>query len=295
MRVTDDSLFRTLLSNLESSRGRFARFNQQVITGKKLNRPSDDPAGTAQLVRALDEFSRVNQYTRNIREARLRLSTVDDALNSVRNLVNSISERTSFGLNGTGSLANQQFIAEDLQGFLDEIIRLSDIDAGGKKVFSGSQVETSPLQQTAGGFLFQGDSLVPRIEVDNGIQVEVGIAGSDVFTNPQGDLVNTVQNLIDGFVTGDFAAVQSNFVELQKAADVIDQARVRLGNAINRVDGAEAQLQDATVRLTEQINSLQDADLAEAILRTLDAEQNISASLAAAGRLQQPTLFDILG
>ena len=65
MRVTNNSIAAMSLANLQSSLQRGAALQQQLSSGKRINRASDDPAGTVSALSLQGEIDRNNQYSRN--------------------------------------------------------------------------------------------------------------------------------------------------------------------------------------------------------------------------------------
>lgn len=295
MRVSDSMTVRNFLRNLGEVRERVFEKNAEVSSGKKLTRPSDDPAGSARILRIREQMSRINQYHRNVNHSRVMLASTSDALNSLRNMVNVISQKASSGLNGTLSQSSRDAIAAELDVMLQEIVRTSSTTVDGKKIFSGSNVLTDPLAQSGGTYVYQGDTRIRSVEIAEDLKVQINIPGSDIFTETNSDLVNTVAQLANALRASDLDGARQLMTKLNSAGSAIDTARTKVGGSMNQLDTARTRLEEETLALTQEASSIEDADLAESITQLTQNETALKAALSIGARLRQSTLFDIFG
>jgi flagellar hook-associated protein 3 FlgL len=295
MRISENSMVQDFLKNLEEARRRWFGWNQQVSTGKKIQKPSDNPADSARLVRIQDEFARANQYLRNVSRAQSRLGTASSALNTLRNLTITASEKTIGALTGTTSQDSRDAIALELNGILENIEQIASTSVDGLYIFSGSRVDTAPFTKVGGNYVYQGDGNAATIEVTQGESIQVAVPGDEVFSDASADLLNTMRQLIDQLNAGDVDAAQSSLGDLQDAGKAIDAARFKISTSINQADSANSRLNDHLMDLTSEVSHLQDADMAEAISRMAQSETALDAALGAGSHMQQGSLFDYLG
>ncbi|GAB4111763.1 MAG: hypothetical protein Kow001_13430 [Acidobacteriota bacterium] len=295
MRVSENSIIQDYLRNLEQARSRWVEWNRQVATGKRLHQPSDSPADAARILRVRDEMSRVNQYFRNISRARAQLGNAASALNTLRNVATKVVERAAFAVTDTTSPENRLAIAGELKGVLEGVVQVARTTVDGKFLFSGSQVDQDPVQQVGGVWQYQGNTARMQIEVVDGELVDVNVYGSEVFSDPNGDLLNSIQRLINALEANDTDAARAAMAEVNQAGKVIDLARFKISQGLNRIEAAEARLDQRMFDLTAEVAAVEDADMAEAISRMVQSETALNASLAAGGRLRQGNLFDVMG
>jgi flagellar hook-associated protein 3 FlgL len=295
MRVSENMVMQSFLNNLNSAQGRLFDRNREVASGKKINRPSDAPSDSARLVRLRDEVSRINQYYRNINHADLVLGTTEDALNNLNNLITKVHERAAYGVTGTLSQDDRDAIATELRSIQDEVVRITATKVSGKYIFSGSAVTTEPLVLNAGSYDYQGDDRALEIEVAEGKKIQVNVTGSESFSEPGTDLINTLTNLIQQLESGDPDSARQSMDEIQAAAEMISKVRVRVGTSRQGLDNARTTLDKQFVQLTTAMSELEDADMAEAISGLVQAETGLRATLSVGARIGQLNLFDILG
>lgn len=295
MRISENGLLKDYLRNLEEARGRWAGWNRQVATGKRVHDPSDSPTDAARILRIRDEVSRINQYFRNVNRARTQLGNASSALNTMRNISTQVVERAGFAITDTTSVQNRQAIAGELKGILAGVVQIARTTVDGKYLFSGSQVDVDPVQQVNGEWVYQGNTERMQIEIAQGESVDVNVYGSEVFSAPGADLLNSIQDLIHALETNDMDAARTAMGEVNQAGQAIDLARFKISQGINRVDAAQVRLDQQMFDLTNEVSSIEDADMAEAISRMVNAETALNASMAAGARLRQGNLFDMMG
>lgn len=295
MRISENGLLRDYLRNLEQARNRWAEWNRQVATGKKIHSPSDSPVDAARIMRIRDEISRVNQYYRNINRARTQLGNASSALNTLRNVSMQVAERASFAITDTTSAESRLAIAGELKGILNGIVQIARTSVDGKFIFSGSQVDKNPVERVDGVWQYQGNTARMQIEIAQGEAIDVNVYGSEVFTDSGADLLNSLEALIAALESNDMAAARTAMAGVHQSGQVIDLARFKISQAISRVDSAEVRLDQRMFDLTSEVSSIEDADMAEAISRMVNAETALNASLAAGARLRQGNLFDMMG
>ncbi len=295
MRVSENGIIQDYLRNLEQARSRWVEWNRQVATGKRIHQPSDSPADAARILRVRDEISRVNQYYRNISRARAQLGNASSALNTLRNVSTKVVERAAFAVTDTTSAENRLAIAGELKGVLEGVVQVARTTVDGKFLFSGSQVDQDPVQQVGGVWQYQGNTARMQIEVADGELVDVNVYGSEVFNDPSGDLLNSIQRLINALEANDMDAARAAMTEVNEAGKVIDLARFKISQGLNRVEAAEARLDQRMFDLTAEVSAVEDADMAEAISRMVQSETALNAALGAGARLRQGNLFDMMG
>lgn len=179
----------------------------KIATGKRINVPSDDPIGAAQIVRLTETIRTNEQFIRNADRAKSRLVLEESVLASVEIALQRMRELALQASNSPLSNLDRQAIAIEVRQRLDELLSLANSrDANQKFLFAGSQVNTQPVTQTSGGFVYNGDQGQRSIQISSNLQVKDGDSGSVVFFdnitgngtfNVQDNLANTGSGIID--------------------------------------------------------------------------------------------------
>jgi flagellar hook-associated protein 3 FlgL len=147
MRVAHSSLFDTFISNMNLSLAKLKDLNLQASTQKRVNNPSDDPVGMARILDFRDSLSQVNQFSRNVGQARSWLSLADETLLSVNNLITRAKELAEQASTGTYSADNREQISYEARQILQQMINLSNTKIGDQHIFAGHRTRESPYEQ----------------------------------------------------------------------------------------------------------------------------------------------------
>ena len=79
-RITHQMTQRTSLENIQTNLRAMSKLQGQASSLRRIEKPSDDPAGTAQALRLRSESRALSQYDRNASDGASWLNTVDTAL-----------------------------------------------------------------------------------------------------------------------------------------------------------------------------------------------------------------------
>jgi len=143
MRVTDSMRTTFWQSNIDSNLTNLNKVQQELATGRQINQPSDDPAGTAEAMSIGQSMVENKQYQRNVTAAQSVLSTTSGALATVSNIMLTARQIASQGANSTDS-SNYQALAQQIDALTSRLVSVSNTTVGGKYVFSGTNTQTPP-------------------------------------------------------------------------------------------------------------------------------------------------------
>ena len=101
MRVTQSMLSNNMLRNLSTSYNQMGKLQEQITTGKKVNRPSDDPVVAMKGMGYRMQVDKVTQFQRNLGEVNNWLDSSDDALDKVGTALHRANELMTQAANGT--------------------------------------------------------------------------------------------------------------------------------------------------------------------------------------------------
>jgi flagellar hook-associated protein 3 FlgL len=152
------------------------RLQEQLASGKAINRPSDDAVGTSAVSALDDAIERRGQRMKNLAQAQGMVDAVDGALGDLTDL---LQEAKAIGLSqiGIGSdAATRKNQAEVINAMLSAAIDVGNREQRGIHLFGGSSHRATPLQELNGGYRYfgQGDGMVTDIGLGSGVPVTMG-------------------------------------------------------------------------------------------------------------------------
>ncbi|MFT4301991.1 MAG: flagellar hook protein [Desulfovibrio sp.] len=147
IRVTQSSMYNTMVGQMQKNLSAYMESNEQGSTQKKINRPSDDPAGTYRVLMTRDDISDTKQYQTNCDTAKGWLSLADDVLgtqlSTTMTKLKSLMEQAS-----TGTTADQRkLIAAEAKEIFGQILNLSNTQFNDKSIFGGQRYDQNAFEQ----------------------------------------------------------------------------------------------------------------------------------------------------
>lgn len=249
MRITNNLLLNTILKNINNNFVKQLELQEQLSTGKRINKPSDDPIGLTESLNYRSILSSTDQYMRNIDRANSNLGITDQLLNEVGNLIVRAKEIAVAQSTGTTDQYTRASAAIEIQSLFEQAIQIGNTKIGNAYIFGGFQTDTVPF--SSGGIYF-GDSGIKQVEVSSSIYVRMNIVGSEFLTkdlNPDID-GNTVLNDLNrggGVENGSFKIIDRE----GNSGTVIfaDTSTMDINDVINDINGL------AGVNVTATLNS----------------------------------------
>ena len=266
----------------------------QLATGSRINQPSDDPAGAAQVTQIHERSSQVDSFQKSSGSISGLLQTADSTLSSV---VTALTRAISLGIqgaNGTLSDADRAAVAQELSGIQTQLISLANVSYQGQWVFAGTAV-VQPFVADAtvpSGVRYDGNSGVNSVAIGNNYQLTVNVPGSQIFAGSGAGVFQAVSDLV--FSLGANSGIDTAVGEVKKAFDYVTTQRVFYGNSLNQIGAQQSFLSSEKLNLSTQENAVSSADPSAVASQLVKAQTAQNATLAAMGRVPQTSLFDYL-
>lgn len=142
MRITTKMMQSTSLRNLNTNKYRQENLVNQMSTGKKITRPSDDPVIAIRSLKLNSTVDKIDQfYEKNAADAdswldltRSALSTVMDVLKDVRSDI--LKARSNYN-----QVKDRDAVIKNLKMAIDEIYSTGNADSAGRSVFTGYRTD----------------------------------------------------------------------------------------------------------------------------------------------------------
>jgi flagellar hook-associated protein 3 FlgL len=290
MRVTAGMSQRHVLTDLRRVQERLATAQDQVSSGKRIEKPSDDPLGAERAMRLNDQLESTTAYRTAVSESRSWLDATDTALGSLSDIVQRARELTLQAANGSTTPAGRQSIKLEIDQLTEQAKTTLNGAFDGRHLFSGTATDTPPYS-TATGDAYQGDAAPVVRQIGPGVSVQVNMTGDDVLSG----LLPTLRTLSAHLASNDVASLgTSDLRALDTGFDTLTAKQAQVGAITNRVDAAGQRLDDVYDVTNAFLSKTQDADLPQA-LTDLSAQQNaLQAALRGGASLIQQSLMDFL-
>src|SRR5690554_4516106 len=125
-RVTQSMLNTQLLRNLSNNLGRMETLQNQYSTGKRINKPSDDPVGVSFSLRYRSEISANDQYQKNVDSSLSWVSFADKMLEQTGDVLQKVRELAVQGANGTNPQEALNNIASEIDQLYEQLVSVGN-------------------------------------------------------------------------------------------------------------------------------------------------------------------------
>lgn len=195
MRITNKMMTNNMMSNINKNKLNMNGLEQQYSTGKKIQRPSDDPIITVRALKLRTNLSELSQYyERNIPDAKSWMDVTESALTTVNSILKQVNTYCVQGSTDTLTANDRSSIVANLEQLKEQIFQEGNTNYAGRYVFTGFKTDTSLI------FTEKQDNLNYQITENiagSSIQVVNKISGtydlSDYDTDPTEDFSDAPQ------------------------------------------------------------------------------------------------------
>jgi len=144
MRITNRMMTNNMLSNINSNKNKLSALEEQYSTGKKIQKPSEDPIVAVRALKLRTNLAELNQYyEKNIPDAKSWMEVTESALKTVDDILRQMNTYCVQGANDTLTKSDRNSIASNLQELKDQIYQEGNSNYAGRYVFTGYKTDTS--------------------------------------------------------------------------------------------------------------------------------------------------------
>lgn len=303
MRVSTSMIFDAGVSSMNRQSADLLHLQQQIASGRRILRPSDDPVAAARALEVTQSRDILTQYTTNQNNAMSALGLVEGQLESATEILQRVRELIIQAGSPALTAANRQAIAVELRARYDNLMGIANsADGQGQFQFSGYQGSTKPFSGTVDALIagaeitYAGDDGQRKIQVSATRLMEVSDSGSAVFVNTgNGESVfKSMATFIGQLELNDTTGLTTAITKITNAGDNILSVRAALGSRMNELESLGYLNQDLGLQYDQTLSKLQDLDYAKAISDLTLKQNQLQAAQESFARISQLSLFDYL-
>ncbi|HEY3590433.1 MAG TPA: flagellar hook-associated protein FlgL [Buttiauxella sp.] len=318
MRISTAMMYQQNMRGVTNSQSEWLRYGEQMSTGKRVNKPSDDPIAASQAVVLSQAQAQNSQYALARTFATQKVSLEENVLGQVTTAIQSAQEKIVYAGNGTLSDDDRASLATDLEGIRNQILNLANsTDGNGRFIFAGYKTETAPFTGGAGSVTYGGGDVNVSQSVDASRTMTIGHTGSQIFDSltsnavpePGGATSETnLFNMLDSAIetlrkpAADLddagKAVLSDAIDktnrgLKNSLNNVLTVRAELGTQLNELDKLDELGSDRALGQSQQMSDLVDIDWNSTISSYTMQQAALQASYKAFSDMQGMSLFQL--
>ena len=315
MRISTQMMYEQNMRGITDSQSRWLSYGEQMSTGKRVNRPSDDPIAASQAIVLSQSQSQNSQFALARTFATQKVSLEDNVLAQVNSAISSVREKLVYASNGTLNDDDRLALATDIQGIRDQLMNLANTtDGNGRFIFAGYKTESAPFDSVTGEY--RGGAEAITQQVDTARNMAISHTGQQIFESitsnaeqlPGGGYGETnMFKILDSAVAAlktpiendqAAAAVQNQVIAnaqigIQNTENNILTVVADVGTKMNELEKLDTLGNDRALGQTKQMSDLVDVDWNEAISSYTMQQAALQASYKAFSDMQGMSLFQL--
>ncbi|WP_163934442.1 flagellar hook-associated protein FlgL [Paraferrimonas sp. SM1919] len=293
MRISDTQMQTMMLSSLHRSGSQYAELMQQMATGNKINKPSDDPLASMKIMGIERQQSATAQYQKNIESLQARLSSQETYTSNMLNSLQRVNELIILSNNDAVSQDGLDGIAIELTELRKSLMSAANAqDENGAYLFSGHQITTPAI---AADNSYQGDNGSRDVLVSKGTYMQSNDTAATMFYANGTNLFQAIDDAI--------AALKDPTVDHAAEIAVLNDAWLASFSSINTIQtemgGRQKTLEQflgshAEVELFQDtlLGKIESLDYAEATMEVNQISTALQATMASYSQVNQLSLVD---
>ncbi|MBB1077189.1 flagellar hook-associated protein FlgL [Rhodoferax sp. 4810] len=181
-RIGTANTYDSSIRNISARGTALSNLQENLTSGKRVVRASDDPTAAANAERAMTRISRIAADQRALEAQRNSIAQAESTLGEATDVLQRFRELLVSAGNGINSAAERKSIAIELQGLRDQVFALSNTkDTNGLPLFSALGSALSPFvgpQATAPDYTFNG---LPGQTASSDVAIPFTLDGDGAF------------------------------------------------------------------------------------------------------------------
>jgi flagellar hook-associated protein 3 FlgL len=279
MRVTENLLYNQMSNDVNNASSSYSALEQELATGKQINEPSDNPAGTSESMTITSLLTQISQYQTDASGAESAMQNTSSVLNSAEELVTQARTIAVAAANGGTEDATQQTAyANQIQSIISQLVDLANTQYNGQYIFSGTATNTAPYTAGDSTFTYNGndDAMVSTIGQNQTVQTNV--TADEVFA-PQFSALSQLQTDI---TNGDYSAISNtDLAAIDSGLSTLSNVQAQVGTTIDQVQRTASSLTTTQANYQTSLANLEDCDIATVYTQLQSAQNVYQASLVA--------------
>ena len=298
-RVPDSHSSSRLTTNINTHRSRLNLLQEHLATGRRINRPSDDPIGAEMVLNLRTSQTQLQQFHRSASAVGLRLTAADDALANYQTSLDRVRTLLARGMSAVATTETKEAVAVELESIRTSMLSIANTISGDEYVFGGTRQGVPPFDPATG--LPSALPATPRyVQIEPGAPaVATGLTAETVFGDATATIFQDISNAVTalrgtGDADADRAALLNTMSRMTVYGSLAGTAQARIGAGMNSTEIVLENLAANILSFDARASEIEGADFTETAVGIADAQRALDASLQAAGQGRR-TLFDFLG
>ena len=304
MRVTQAGFYNQASQQMREQQAKVFETQAQLSSGKKLQKPSDDPALATKINNLKSQIDVNQRYLTNLNRMEDTLKMQESTVAGSIELVSRIKELSVQGANDTYSASDRKTMAIEVKELIRALADLGNMrGTDGAYLFSGYSQNTAPFSESSLGVVtYTGSADHQKVLVDEGRSMQIGIPGSELFGSVQHlnsttgvtssiDMFTALGAMYQALVSNDADAVRANLDKVSSVHEHMTIQQSNIGSRMKRVETLTHAIEDRDYTYKTLQSSMEDLDYVEAASRLKNQTLALQAGQQTFAQLSGLSLF----
>ena len=292
MRVTTQGIYDKLLAGIRNQMQTQSEGTEQVSTGRRFSRPSQDGVAykTSLDIRHLQ--SGISASLSSIGTAKLRLGVSQNVLTQIVPIMQR-AEVLAVQQSNAGLTASERSAASvEAAALQDQLLSLANTAFEGKTLFAGTATDTKPiLIDGAGNAIYQGNTQDREVAITPTQSLVSNVrADHTAFTQ----IFSSIKSLKDALTANDTAGIQASIDLLSSAGNAMVGLSAEVGGKLNSLQIREESFLNMETQMQIQLSQHESVDMAEVATRLAQSQTALQAAYAEVANFNKLSLVNFL-
>jgi flagellar hook-associated protein 3 FlgL len=285
-------MMENIKANLAKQSSQLMDSQIKIATGKRINRLSDDSSGMEKVLNYRTTLSSIEQYQRNITDAKTRVEYTETVLGQVNDLIDDAKTIASNQYS-----ESREALAQEVSNIRDQIMSMANSKYNNNYLFHGHLTDTAPFD-SSGAYVDDltnpGSHNAQQVSIGDGIQITLDADGSEIFVEGTDNLFEVLDDLEAALLADDEDAISAAVDPLYRISDQMESVRAGFAATYDRLETTEDHWNTFSNSVENMRSKVEDADVTEAAVDLQLQQASYELLLQVAADVVQPTLVDFL-
>ena len=198
MRVTQKMTAENAIYNINKSQYKLNQLNELLSSNQNINRPSDDPIGSRQILDLMSQVRTMDQYMSNISNAQTWTSVANTSLQGMSDM---LSQAKSAASNVLGSMDDPSSVTQalaTLENVRQQLVDLANVQVADQYVFGGFKNATPVVSNKKLGGIIDVSKPPNQITFQdiNGLSVGMTVTGKGIQPDTTVTAIDSINKIV---------------------------------------------------------------------------------------------------
>lgn len=294
MRISTGMIYDQSSINISRQYEQLFTLSEQVSTGKRINKPSDDPIDAGKVLDYRTLLGSIEQYTKNAERGSTLLQYTESALGSAGDVFTEAKVLAEQMATGSYNEDQRTMLATQAEQLYNQFMQIANTNVSGKYIFAGFKTDTTPF--TADDNLnasYHGDNNQIRLTVQQNVQVAVNISGQQAFMDDT-NAFDVLRDLRTALQENNQEEVGKILPRIDDVVQQINKYRAYVGTSLSALESSQSILDQFKGNTETLLSNTEDTDVADAVTNLAERKLVFEASLKSTALITQLSLVNFV-